>query len=201
MESEEVSYKTLRKIQQVEKDSPLLTKVDSSFYHDISDYIKNLENRLKKEDSSQKKTLLEDEIKNTKKIVTNIYELREKKVVTAAISKARGGNPDLKSLVPEEQKLFDSLLALMTHSRQELLNNKPIKKEKVETKPDKPEQKEPEKDTQENNKPVLMITEDIPEFVGTDTKNYHLRKGDVISLPSDMEEMLSKRGVAKKIEK
>jgi len=201
MEPEDISYKTLRKIQQVEKSSPLLTKIESNFYHELSEHIKNLENRLKKEDSSQKKTLLKDEIKNTKKIATNIYELREKKIVTAAISKARGGNPDLKFLVPEEQKLFDSPLHIMMQSRQELLDNKPKKEEKVEVKPVEPEQKEPGKENQENTKPVLMITKDIPEFVGTDTKNYHLRKGDIISLSPDMEEMLSKGGVTKKIEK
>ena len=89
----------------------------------------------------------------------------------------------------------------MVDSRQELLNHKSKKEEKAETKSDEPELKEPEKESQENNKPILMITEDIPEFVGTDAKNYHLRKGDVISIPPDMEEMLSKRGVAKKIEK
>jgi len=201
MEREELSYKNLRKIQQVEKNSPQLTKIESNFYHDLSEYIKNLENRFKKEDSSQKKTLLEDEIKNTKKIAINIYELREKKIVTAAISKARGGSPDLKFLVPEEQRLFDSLLNLMMQSRQEFLDNEPKKEEKVEVNSVESEQKETEKENQENTKPMLMITKDIPEFVGTDTKKYHLRKGDVISLSPDMGEMLSKRGVAKKIEK
>ena len=42
MEENEISYKTLRKIQQVEKSSPILTKIDSSFYHDLLEYIKNL---------------------------------------------------------------------------------------------------------------------------------------------------------------
>ena len=125
MEKEEISYKNLRKIQQAEKNSPQLTKIDPSFYYEISEYEKNLESRLEKEDSAQKKTLLKDEIKNTKKIAINIYEMREKKIVTAAISKARGGSPDLKFLVPEEQKLFDSLLGLMMQSRQEFLDNKP----------------------------------------------------------------------------
>jgi len=201
MEKEEISYRNLRKIQQIEKNSPQLANIDSSFYHELSKYEKNLESRLEKEGSSQKETLLKDEIKNTKKIAISIYEMREKKIVTAAISKARGGSPDLKFLVPEEQKLFDSLLNLMMQSRQEFLDNKPKKEEKLETKSVESEQKEHERENQENTKPMLMITKNIPEFVGTDTKKYNLRKGDIISLSQDMEEMLSKRGVAKKIEK
>ncbi len=201
MEREEISYKNLRKIQQMEINSPQLTKIDSSFYHEISEYAKNLESRLEKEDSPQKKTLLRDEIKNTKKIAINIYELREKKIVIAAISKARGGNPDLKFLVPEEQKLFDSLLNLMVQSRQEVLDNKSKKEEKAEVNPSEPEHEEPKVEKQENTKSMLVINKDIPEFVGTDTKKYHLRKGDVISLSEEMGEMLSKRGAAKKIEK
>jgi hypothetical protein len=46
-----------------------------------------------------------------------------------------------------------------------------------------------------------MITKNIPEFIGTDEKKYNLRKNDIISLPEDMSEMLSKRGVADKISK
>ncbi len=90
MEEEEISYKTLRKIQQMEKNSPVLTELKTIFYSELLEYIENLNNRLERETSSQKKMLLKDEIQNTKKIAANIYEQREKKILLAAISKARG---------------------------------------------------------------------------------------------------------------
>jgi hypothetical protein len=46
-----------------------------------------------------------------------------------------------------------------------------------------------------------MVAKDIPEFIGTDAKKYNLRKGDVLSLPKDMSDTLSKRDAVKEIEK
>jgi len=195
MDADEISYRTLRKIQQMEKNSPVLTKIDSDFYSALSRYLKGLDDRLGKESSSQKQMLLKDEIQNTRKIAINIYEQREKKVLLAAISKARGGNPDLKNLVDVEKDLFDSVLKLMTQSREKLLNKKPKDREKTVVS----EGKNKENGRQENSNPIVRVTEDIPEFVGTDTRKYNLRRGDVLSLPRDMGDTLSKRGVAKKI--
>ena len=94
MEDDEINYRTLRKIQQMEKNSPTLTDLRPDFYENLSEYLKNLDNRFECESSSQKQMLLKDEMQNTKKIATSIYEQREKKVLLAAITKARGGNPD-----------------------------------------------------------------------------------------------------------
>ncbi|MCK4902769.1 MAG: hypothetical protein KAS76_05360, partial [Thermoplasmatales archaeon] len=52
---------------------------------------------------------------------------------------------------------------------------------------------------QENSNPIVRVNQDVPEFIGTDEKKYNLRKNDLISLPEDMSETLSKRGVVEKI--
>lgn len=192
MDVAEINYKTLRKIQQMEKNSPMLTKIDSDFYTVLSKYLKYLDSRLEKKSSSQKQMLLKDEIQNTKKIVTNIYEQREKKILLAAISKARRGNPDLKNLVDTEKNLFDSILNLMVQSRRELLNKKSQEEKKTV-------ESEKESEKQENANSIARVVQDIPEFVGTDTKKYNLKRGDVVSLPEDMNDTLSKRGVVKEI--
>ncbi len=199
MEEDEISYRTLRKIQQLEKNSPVLTKLKSDFYNDLSEYIENLKNRLGSETSSQKQMLLNDEIRNTKKIVTNIYEQREKKILLAVVSKARGGNPDLKNMIDWEKDLFDPVLNLMLNSRRRILEMETRENISEETKTvgSKEEKKIVEK--QENSNPIVRITQDIPEFIGTDEKKYNLRKNDLISLPEDMSDMLLKRGVINKI--
>ena len=205
MDEEEISYKTLRKIQQMEKNSPVLTELKTIFYSELLEYIENLNNRLERETSSQKQMLLKDEIQNTKKIAANIYEQREKKILLAAISKARGGNPDLKNMIDVEKNLFDSILDLMQKSRKNFLEReipenksneaKTVESKEVTSKSNKSEEK------QENSIPIVRVTQDIPEFIGTDEKKYNLRNNDIISLPDDMSEMLSKRGVVKKINK
>jgi len=192
MEEEGINYKNLRKTQQTEKISPTLTSINTSFYNDLSEYIKNLEDRLEKESTRQKQTLLRDEIQNIRRISINIYEQREKKVLLAAISKARGGDPDLKNFVDEEKKLFDTTLQTMNETRDKLLNKKTEKKEKTTEESPKFEEKT-------NNNPIVMVTNDIPEFIGTDANKYILKKGDVLSLPEDMSETLSKRGMVKEV--
>jgi DNA replication factor GINS len=192
MDVDEINYKTLRKIQQTEKNSPMLTKIDSDFYNTLSRYLKYLDSRLEKESSSQKQKLLKDEIQNTKKIVTNIYEQREKKILLAAISKARRGNPDLKNLVDAEKILFNSILKMMMQSRREFLNKKSQEGKKTVG-------SEKESEKQENANSIVRVVQDIPEFIGTDTKKYNLGRDDVVSLPGDMSDTLSKRGVVKEI--
>ena len=199
MESDEINYKTLREIQQTEKISPTLTKIYSNFYNDLSIYLKSLDERLKKE-SSQKQMLLKEEIQNTKKIAVKIYEQREKKILLAAISKARGGEPDLNNLVDVEKNLFDSILNIMITSRKQFLNKK-SKEDDEEMQHEVSDVHTEEKEKEEKTNPIVMVTKDIPEFIGTDEKKYNLRKGDVLSLPNDMSNTLSKRGAAKEIEK
>jgi len=196
MEEEGINYKTLRKIQQTEKTSPTLTSITPGFYSDLSEYLKNLDERFEKESNSQKQMLLRDEIQNTRKISTSIYEQREKKILLAAISKARGGEPDLKNLVDEEKKLFDSTLQNMNETREKLLNKKTENKEKPQQEAVKSEEKKEEKI---NTNPIVLVTNDIPEFIGTDENKYILKKGDVLSLPRDMSETLSKRGMMKEV--
>jgi len=198
MNANEINHKTLRRIQEIEKKSPNLTRIEPNFYNDLSQYLENLDDRLGKESSSQKQMLLKIEIRDTNKIVTSIYEMREKKILLATISKAHGENPNLKNLVDEEKDLFESTLKLMTQMRKQVLE----KKSKGRTEKEKtaePKKEDNKNEGQENSKPVIRITKGIPKFIGTDMKEYNLSGGDVLSLPADMRNMLSKRGVIKEI--
>jgi DNA replication initiation complex subunit (GINS family) len=195
MDAEDITYRKLRKIQQMEKNSPTLTRVDPGFYNVLSGYLKHLDDRLEQESSAQKKMLLMDEIQNTHKIAMSIYELREKKILLTAMSKVRGGNPDLRNLLDPEKNLFESTLDLMRQIRQQIFNIESNDEQEETTEVARSRSRK----ERENTNPVVRVTEDIPEFVGTDTKCYNLRKGDVLSLPSDMNQALTKRGVVEQI--
>ncbi|MCK5112627.1 MAG: hypothetical protein KAQ84_03710, partial [Thermoplasmatales archaeon] len=191
MEASEISYKTLRRIQQLEKTSPLLTKIDVNFYHKLSEYLKNLESVLEQEENAQKIKLFNDEIQNAKKIAFGIYELREKKIVQAALSKVRGGKPDLKNVLDIEKKLYESLVEQIILSRKKILEEKSVevKKDKSKTVTLKKEE------IKRNTNPIVRVLEDIPEFVGTDMKTYSLRKNDALTVSKEMSGPLVKRGV------
>jgi DNA replication factor GINS len=193
MEENEISYKILRQIQQLERTTPFLTKIDSNFYNKLTEYLKNLKSVIEQEEDSQKIKLFNDEIKNTEKLAFSIYEFREKKIVQAALSKVRGGKPDLKNILDIEKRLYESLIEQIILTRKKILEEKSQEKSKNDSKNQKKSEGE------KNNNPVVRVIEDIPEFVGIDMKTYSLRKDDIISISKQMSEPLLKRGVVKPI--
>ncbi len=207
---EEINYRTLRKIQQMEKNSSILTDLDNDFYKNLEKYILDLNNRLESESDEHKKRLLNEEIENTKKIITSIYEQREKKILLSAISKARGGKPDLKFMVNVERDFFDSILKLIDTFRSKILENKKtmvickIKSDVVNNEIKKENKiinnNEIKILKNRNLNPIIRVIKDIPNFVGTDEKKYTLKKNDIVSLPEDMKEMLLKRKVVEKLD-
>lgn len=207
---EEINYRTLRKIQQMEKNSSILTDLDNDFYKNLEKYILDLNNRLESESDEHKKRLLNEEIENTKKIITSIYEQREKKILLTAISKARGGKPDLKFMVNVERDFFDSILKLIDTFRSKILENKKTMVIcKINSDIVNNEIKKENKIINNNEikilknrnlNPIIRVIKDIPNFVGTDEKKYTLKKNDIVSLPEDMKEMLLNRKVIEKLD-
>ena len=195
MEINDISYKDLRRIQQLEKTSPLFTKIDVNFYNKLSEYLKNLESVIDQEENSQKIKLFNDEIQNTKKLAFGIYELREKKIVQAALSKVHDAKPDLKNALDIEKKLYESLMEQIILSRKKILeeNSDEVKKDEPKTETLKKEEKK------RNTNPIIRVLEDIPVFVGTDMITYSLRKNDVLTVSKEMKGHLVKRGVVKQI--
>ena len=193
---EEISYKTLRRIQQAEQTASGLTKIDATFYRDVAAYVKTIEQSIETEKNPQKLKLFSDEISNTKKIISNIYELREKKIVHSALSTVRSGTPDLKNFLEVEKRLFDALVEQIRSSRQEVFEGH-TEHPPPTSLPSQPV--EPSPGREPNTNPVVRVVEDTPEFFGTDEKTYTLRKEDVLSLPNETAGPLLKKGVVKQV--
>ena len=197
MADNELSYKILRHIQQSEQQSPTLTRIHHDFYKTLHDYIQELKDIVSNEQDTKKQTLYEDEQKNTAKIGQHIYELREKKIVQAALSKVRGAQPNLENLLDAEKNLYQILVETITDQRKQIQEPDP-KPQETKTESNETEQPPSSKPPTVSAKtnPIVRITDDIPRFVGTDMQTYHLRKNDVLSLPLEMTETLQKRKVA-----
>jgi DNA replication initiation complex subunit (GINS family) len=197
MDLEELNYKTLRKIQQIENKSPSLSKLDAEFFTNFFKYIKKLELRLKNEKSDQRKIIIKNEIINTKKIIKNIYEQREKKILFAIMTKVRGGEPNIKNLVKSEKKMFDSILEIVVKQRQQIVVTNKITNSSVNKKIKNIDK--PEKNLINNKNKIFLVKENIPEFIGIDSVKYNLRKNDIITIPKNTSELLLKREVIKEI--
>jgi len=194
-EHEEITYKTLRKLQQAEQTAGTLTKIDVDFYQRLSSYMRDIEQSVEQEKNPLKLKLFTDEMVNTKKIANSIYEFREKKIVQAALATARGATPDLKNLLDIERKLYTALVEQITMSRKIIFEQ--------QTQPSQPsmiQQTPSEKPPMVANiNPIVRVVEDTPEFIGTDEKTYLLRKDDVLTVPQEMTAPLLKKGVVKQV--
>ncbi|MEE8565052.1 MAG: hypothetical protein V3S79_01560 [Candidatus Thermoplasmatota archaeon] len=199
MDIDELNYKTLRKIQQIEEKTPALSKINPELYINFSDYIKILNLRFKNEINEQKKIILKNEINNTKKIIKNIYEQREKKILIAIMTKVRGGEPNLKNLVNTEKILFESILEIVIRQRQQIMDKKVIKNDLVND--NKTNIKKVEKKVKNENNKIFLVRDNIPEFIGTDARKYNLRKDDLITIPKNTSELLLNKRVVKEIKK
>ncbi len=194
-EQEQISYKTLRKLQQAEQASSALTRINLNFYQDLSQYMKTLERSIEHEKNPLKLKLFNDEISNTKKIANNIYELREKKIVQGALATARGATLDLSNFLEVEKKLYYSLVEQIKLTRT-VIFEQPIHQPQT-GQPAAPTVSQVTRES--NTDPIVRVLEDTPEFIGTDGKTYLLQKEDVLTLPGGMNEPLVKKKVVKQI--
>ncbi len=104
---------TLMELLRKEKRSPYLQEVGEDFYPELETCVKEF---YKKYPEHSK------ERRNLEKIVGDIYNARERKVVLNALSSARSGKePDMDNLVPEEEKTLADILEILRTQRNKLL--------------------------------------------------------------------------------
>lgn len=208
------NYKTLRQLQQKEQKNPTPTQIPNDFYIKVESFVKKLEESFDENANVLKAKLYKQELSNTKKLAQSIYDLREKKIVSAALIAARNAQPDLSHFIDVELELYQKLLGALKESRHSLSKELPKKKKHIakneakhplaqdESKEKKREQeKNSSSKVQPTSEPtrIVRVNEDLPEFVGTDAKTYSLHKEDVLCLPESMVPLLCKRGIIQEI--
>ncbi len=201
MKDEQINYMLLRKIQQGEKSSPLLSNIDNHFFEEASSYCSLLRKRLNTEKKPSRNLIISEQTQSVEKIIRSIYELREKKIMLAAMSKARGGSPSEKQFLPGEKQLFNSIYLLLINTRNTSLDynenqNPTSKKVSLKNQNNIKITNKVEPQMNKDNHTVIRILENIPTFIGTDTKQYDLKKKDIVSIPDALASMLIKKHVA-----
>ena len=113
METKEVNitYETLFELLKREKDMTDLQKLEPSFFNDFVEYLNEKNKILDKEDSLfsyDEKKKVEKQIENAKRIIKEIYERREKKILNIALIKSRTKSDviDISSFLENEKKVF-----------------------------------------------------------------------------------------------
>ena len=196
-----ITYETLFDLLRKEKNREELQELQSTFFDDVIAYInekQSISDSQTKIDvfAEEEQAKADLQLKNIKKILKELYDRREKKVINMAINKARTGSNIINTsvLLKEEKALFDALVRVLDSSRVNILENvlNAQKTAEMVSKPALEEPKDIKTEEQQQNQGVkLKITEFVPKFVGLDLEIYGpFNEDDVVSLPDQIASVL-----------
>lgn len=107
-----ITYDTIRKAHRAEKQEIPLQKLPDSFFLAVRGW-------LDRKQGTQKGTASLLEIENAKRLLDDLLNRREKKLVIAALHTIRGDVPP-SNMTLDEEKFFDSLVNMLRKTRQDL---------------------------------------------------------------------------------
>ncbi len=168
----ELSYDEIRRIYRLEKNTSRLVEVGESFYNKLNDFVKQeKENYIK----SLKEFSLEEarDFANLKKMIEEIFSIREKKILTLALVASRTNEHNSEHMAVQEKQMFTEILAVLQRQRRLLAeifaangNSHTEKKEK------------------ELEWMKIRVLKEVPAFIGTDMKEYGpFSKDQEVELP------------------
>ncbi|MBN1792313.1 hypothetical protein JW826_01380 [Candidatus Woesearchaeota archaeon] len=124
-----ITYETLFDLLRREKNREELQELDEDFYEQVLAYLKEKEMILnRKEDTSYfsaEKEKMKIQFQNIRRLVKELYERREKKVINIALVKARTGSDviDTSTLLPCEIEFFSDMVGLFSKYKNGILDN------------------------------------------------------------------------------
>ncbi|MFC1801003.1 hypothetical protein ACFLZB_00880 [Nanoarchaeota archaeon] len=216
-----ITFETLYDLLRREKSKEELQVLEKTFYADVVTYLgeklKLLDGRSNEDDlfSMGEKEKLETELRSIKKILKELYEKREKKMIEMALNRSRTGSNiiDTSALLDEEKSFYEEVVGLFDKFRVSILlnmfeGNTPVleksvvkeveEKEEVEQKEETKEEETTEETKEE--KPDLMkirFTNAVPRFVGTDLEVHGpFDQGEETELPSAIARLLVEKNRA-----
>jgi DNA replication initiation complex subunit (GINS family) len=187
-----LTYETLFELFTREKNREELQKLDAKFYDELLSYLRekkgSAENPMFSDEEKQRSRR---QVENIIKIIKELYDRREKKIIFMALNKTRtnSGTIDSSALLEEEQQLFNSVVQVLSQHRNEILNSVLNDSPVVRT-----------ASKQQTNK-LIRFLHDVPKFVGKELEIYGpFKEEDVANLPAEVAEILLKKGKAEEIE-
>jgi DNA replication initiation complex subunit (GINS family) len=195
-----ITYETIRNASRAEKEEEL-QKLPLGFFESVKSWFSH------KEKLRDTTSLLE--VENAKKLLEDIINRRERKIVLAALRTVRGDLPPA-SLNDDERKFFDQLVnvlkAFTNEMNEKFRSYAEIVEEKIEVAKKSVEELKPVQEAVEskfikpNGKLLVKVLSDLPRFVGSNMESYGpLKVGDVIYVPEEVGKLLINRKVAENI--
>jgi len=188
-----MDIKLLRELNRKEKTSPYLQKIEKNFYDELAALMREV--YIKREDCSEEELpKFLAELENLRNIIIELYEAREKKIVSNALYYVRTGEKiELENLSKEEEVFLKKIVEIIKSHREYILDK--TLKGKIEDEKESKEEKRTEIPTI-----TVRILKDLPPIVGIDGKIYgEFKVEDIVTLPKPNAEVLIRQGVAQRI--
>ncbi len=203
-----ITYETLFELLKRERERSDLQKLEPTFFNDTINYIKDKKKIIEAKSDSvfapeeRKKT--ERQLENIHKILKELYEKREKKIIQLAIDKSRTHSNliDTSALLKEEKVFFDAVTDLLDSYRKAILYT--VMNEKLPFM--KPlEEKKPLAEFKsaleiKKNAKLVRFMHRVPKFVGPELEEYGpFEEEDIANLPTEIADVLINKGKAEEI--
>tara|TARA_Y100000310_G_scaffold324031_1_gene385342 strand:+ start:16818 stop:17480 length:663 start_codon:yes stop_codon:yes gene_type:complete len=213
-----ITLETLYDMLRNEKKKEDLQKLEDSFFLDVAKYVREkkalLDTKRENEEifASSDKSKLDYELRSIQRILKELYEKREKKIIDIALNKSRTGSDiiNTSAMLREEKKFYEEILQSLDLYRKGILNhlytgNLPdigAKRINLKAKPSQvnttiePIEAPP---VQESAKTKVKFLHAMPSFVWKDMKVYGpFDEGDEAELSTEVVNLLIKKGRVEK---
>jgi len=196
-----ITYESLYEFLRNEKYKPELQKLEQTFFSDVTKYLKEKDQILISQENKdsifaqQEIIKTKKQIENIKKILKEIYEKRELKIIQLALIQSRTGitTTNIPNMLSEEEHFYNNLLQELNTTRKNILHNLTSAKMPEISKP-----KELKTNSDENK--VIKFLIPVPKFVGTDLKTYGpFNEENIASLPDKVADLLIKNRRAEEL--
>lgn len=197
-----ITYETLYEIFRREKSREPLQELDRNWFNDVVNYLKQkqttYETALAKTDmfSLSERETVATQLTSIRRLIKEIYDRREKKIIDIALNKARTQSDiiDTANMLPTEEVYFEELLTHLTKYRRLVLDQLIIGQQPQINIPLK------EKKLAKKTKSIKFL-QNIDQFVGDEMELYGpFSKDDEAELPTTLAEILVGQGSACEVE-
>jgi len=124
-----ITYETLFDLLRREKNREELQTLDKDFYEQVLAYLREKKEAITRKGdelfASAEREKLKIQFQNIRRIIKELYERREKKIISMAMSRARTGSDiiDTSALLPSEREYFEEQVELFVKYKDKVLDS------------------------------------------------------------------------------
>jgi len=195
-----ITYETLFELLRRERQRQELQELSPEFFKNVLSYLNEKQKILdsqKNKDSifsrETEKTI--KQLQNTKKIIRDLYERREHKIIELALSNSRLKEKVEANMLSEEKQLYTNILEILNQYRKSILFS--LLSNKLPEITEIPKKKESPKEAIK----LIRFTKAVPKFLAPDLKTYGpFEEEDILNIDSQVAKVLIQKKRAKEIQ-